>query len=46
MHKQKNKDIPFMLDKKHSDFIDQFNKDTKIIIPKLQQEITTLEQKK
>ena len=30
MHKQKNKDIPFMLDKKHSDFIEQFNKDTKI----------------
>ena len=46
MHKQKNKDIPFMLDKKHSDFIEQFNKDTKIIIPKLQQEITILKQKK
>lgn len=46
MHKQKNKDIPFMLDKKHSDFIDQFNKDSKIIIPKLQQDISILKQKK
>jgi hypothetical protein len=46
MHKQKNKDIPFMLDKKHSDFIEQFNKDSKITIPKLQQEITMLKQKK
>ena len=46
MHKTKYKDIPLMLDKKHSDFIEQFNKDTKIIIPKLQQEISVLKQKK
>jgi hypothetical protein len=46
MHKQKNKDIPFMLDKKHSDFIEQFNKDTKITIPKLQQEIVSLKHQK
>jgi hypothetical protein len=46
MHKQKNKDIPLMLDKKHSDFIEQFNKDTKVTIPKLQQEIALLKQEK
>ena len=44
MNKTKNKDIPLMLDKKHSDFIDQFNIDNKITIPKFQDEITLLKQ--
>jgi hypothetical protein len=44
MNKTKNKDIPLMLDKKHSDFIDQFNIDNKITIPKFQHEISLLKQ--
>ena len=44
MNKTKNKDIPLMLDKKHSDFIEQFNIDNKITIPKFQHEISLLKQ--
>ena len=46
MYKTKNKDIPFMLDKKHSDIIEQFTIDSKITIPKLQNEILLLKQSK
>jgi hypothetical protein len=44
MNKLKYKDIPLMLDKKHAEIIEQFNKDTTINIPKLQQEILLLKQ--
>jgi|LauGreDrversion4_1035100.scaffolds.fasta_scaffold01455_11 vacuolar-type H+-ATPase subunit H len=46
MYKTKNKDIPLMLDKKHSDIIEQFTTDNKITIPKLQHEISLLKQSK
>jgi hypothetical protein len=44
MHKTKYNDIPLMLDKKHSEFIDKFNTNIKITIPKLQHEILKLKQ--
>jgi len=44
MNKLKYKDIPLMLDKKHAEIIEQFNKDNKLNIPKLHQEIMGLKE--
>jgi hypothetical protein len=44
MNKLKYKDIPLMLDKKHAEIIEQFNKDNNLNIPKLHQEIIVLKE--
>jgi hypothetical protein len=44
MNKLKYKDIPLMLDKKHAEIIEQFNKDNKLNIPKLHEEILILKE--
>ena len=44
MNKLKYKDIPLMLDKKHAEIIEQFNKDNNLNIPKLHQEILVLKE--